>query len=244
MKIKGLFLLASFAIVFSACSQTSVENIKLETKEDSVAYAYGVVTYSGMSQQGWDMDPLVLAKGMMDARDSSELMDATAANGFLQMYAMSKQEEAMKQQEDELKSQYTDVIEAGEAFLKENMEKEGVQVTESGLQYKIIEEGNGPNALPSDKVKVHYTGTLIDGTQFDSSHDRGEPAEFGVTGVIKGWIEGLQLMNAGSKYMFYIPYDLGYGARGAGATITPFSTLVFEVELLEILVVEETKPAE
>jgi len=180
----------------------------------------------------------------MDARDSSELMDATAANGFLQMYAMSKQEEAMKQQEDELKSQYTDVIEAGEAFLKENMEKEGVQVTESGLQYKIIEEGNGPNALPSDKVKVHYTGTLIDGTQFDSSHDRGEPAEFGVTGVIKGWIEGLQLMNAGSKYMFYIPYDLGYGARGAGATITPFSTLVFEVELLEILVVEETKPAE
>ncbi len=235
MKIKGLFLVASFVIVFSACSQTSVENIKLETKEDSVAYALGVVTFAGLNQQAWEVDPMVLAKGMIDAQKGNAAMDETICQGFLQMYAMSKQEEAAKKQEELSKEQYTEVIEEGEAFLAENKAKEGVFVTESGLQYKVVVLGDGPKPVPSDRVRVHYTGSLINGTEFDSSVG-GEPAEFGVTGVIKGWIEGLQLMPVGSKYLFYIPYDLAYGGRGAGGTIGPFSTLVFEVELLDIVV--------
>lgn len=237
MKIKGLLLIASLTIVLSACSQTSVENIKLETKEDSVAYALGVVTFTGMNQQGWEVDPLVLAKGMIDAQKGTPEMDETVSNGFLQMYAMSKQQEAAKQQEEELKAEYPEVIEQGKTFLKENKAKEGVMVTESGLQYKVVTLGEGAKPVPTDRVRVHYTGTLIDGTEFDSSVG-GDPAEFGVTGVISGWIEGLQLMPVGSTYMFYIPYDLAYGARGAGDVISPFSTLVFKVELLDILTQE------
>lgn len=237
MKIKGLFLVASFAIVFSACSQTNVENIKLETEQDSLAYALGVLTYSNVERQEWKIDPLTLAKGMMDAENGSPKMDETYSQGYLTLWAQ-------KNMENEAKKQFADIIEEGNKFLEENKAKEGVKVTESGLQYKIVTKGDGALPLPSDKVRVHYTGTLIDGTQFDSSHERGEPAEFGVTGVIKGWIEGLQLMPVGSKYMFYVPSDLAYGSRGAGATIKPFSTLIFEIELLDILTNEETKAAE
>lgn len=122
----------------------------------------------------------------------------------------------------------------GEEFLAQNKLREGVIETESGLQYEVLVEGKGPKPTTSDKVKVHYTGTLIDGTKFDSSYDRNEPIVFGVTQVIKGWTEGLQLMSVGSKYKLYIPYELGYGERGAGQNIPPFATLIFEVELLSI----------
>ncbi|MDO9635083.1 MAG: FKBP-type peptidyl-prolyl cis-trans isomerase [Paludibacter sp.] len=123
---------------------------------------------------------------------------------------------------------------AGEAFLAENALKEGVVTTESGLQYEVVKPGKGALPKETDKVKVHYHGTLVDGTVFDSSVDRGEPAEFGVNQVIKGWIEGLQLMPVGSKYKFYIPQELAYGAQGQGS-ITPYSTLIFEVELIAIV---------
>lgn len=123
----------------------------------------------------------------------------------------------------------------GEAFLAENATKEGVVVTESGLQYKVVTMGNGQKPSATDKVKVHYHGTLIDGTVFDSSVERGEPIEFPLDGVIKGWTEGLQLMPVGSKYILYIPYQLAYGERGAGEDIPPYSALIFEVELLEIV---------
>jgi FKBP-type peptidyl-prolyl cis-trans isomerase FklB len=120
------------------------------------------------------------------------------------------------------------------AFLEENAKKEGIQITETGLQYEVITMGTGPKPTLDQTVKVHYHGTLIDGSVFDSSVDRGEPIEFPVTGVIPGWVEGLQLMPVGSKFKFYIPYDLAYGERGAGQMIKPFSTLIFEVELLEV----------
>ena len=126
-------------------------------------------------------------------------------------------------------------VKAGKAFLESNKAKEGVQVTASGLQYKILKEGEGKKPVSTDKVKVHYTGKLIDGNVFDSSVQRGEPAEFGVTQVIPGWVEGLQLMKVGSKYEFVIPSDLAYGERGAGAAIPPNAVLVFEVELLAIV---------
>ena len=123
----------------------------------------------------------------------------------------------------------------GEKFLAENKTKSGVITTESGLQYQVVTEGKGAKPTADDKVKVHYTGTLLNGTKFDSSVDRGEPAEFGVGQVIKGWTEVLQLMPVGSKYIVWIPSELAYGERGAGADIRPNSTLKFEIELLEIV---------
>ena len=125
--------------------------------------------------------------------------------------------------------------EEGEKFLAENKTKSGVITTESGLQYQVITEGTGAKPTEKDRVKVHYTGTLLDGTKFDSSVDRGEPAEFGVNQVIKGWTEGLQLMPVGSKYIFWIPSELAYGERAAGPEIKPNSVLKFEVELLDIV---------
>jgi FKBP-type peptidyl-prolyl cis-trans isomerase len=124
--------------------------------------------------------------------------------------------------------------EKGEAFLAENAKKEGVKVLPSGLQYRVIKEGTGKQPTKSDTVSVHYKGTLIDGREFDSSYKRGEPAEFGVTQVIKGWTEILQLMKEGAKYEVYIPWQLAYGAQGAGGLIGPHETLVFEVELLKV----------
>ncbi|KZN56489.1 FKBP-type peptidyl-prolyl cis-trans isomerase [Pseudoalteromonas luteoviolacea] len=123
----------------------------------------------------------------------------------------------------------------GTAFLEENAKRAEVTVTESGLQYEVVATGEGDKPSADSTVRVHYHGTLINGTVFDSSYDRGQPAEFPVNGVIKGWTEALQLMNAGTKLRLYIPHDLAYGERGAGASIAPYSTLIFDVELLEIL---------
>ncbi|MEM6916565.1 MAG: FKBP-type peptidyl-prolyl cis-trans isomerase, partial [Verrucomicrobiota bacterium] len=122
----------------------------------------------------------------------------------------------------------------GQEFLDENAKKEGVEITESGLQYEVLEEGDGPKPSATDNVTVHYHGTLIDGTVFDSSVDRGSPASFPLNRVIPGWTEGVQLMPVGSKFRFTIPYDLAYGERGSPPKIEPYSTLIFEVELLEI----------
>src|SRR5690606_17663902 len=124
---------------------------------------------------------------------------------------------------------------ASEQFLKENATRSGVQVTDSGLQYEVLAEGTGKRPAASSTVRVHYHGTLVDGSVFDSSVVRGEPLEFALDGVIKGWTEGLQLMTEGSKYRFTIPHDLAYGASGAGSVIAPYSALVFEVELLRVL---------
>ena len=140
---------------------------------------------------------------------------------------------AEKAKEDEVK--FADNKKAGEEFLAKNKTKKGVITTESGLQYEILKKGNGAKPTANDEVKVHYTGTLIDGTVFDSSVERKSPAQFKVGGVIKGWTEALQLMNVGSKYKLYIPYALAYGTRAKGPKIKPFSTLVFEVELLDIV---------
>jgi FKBP-type peptidyl-prolyl cis-trans isomerase FklB len=122
----------------------------------------------------------------------------------------------------------------GEVFLAENKKKEGIVTTDSGLQYKVLKKGDGPTPLPTDKVTVHYRGSLLDGTEFDSSYKRGQPASFQVGGVIRGWTEALQLMNVGSKYQLFIPSDLAYGQRGAGQRIGPNSMLIFDVELLSI----------
>lgn len=137
--------------------------------------------------------------------------------------------------EEESKAQFAQIREAGEKFLEENAKRANVVTLPSGLQYEIITETIGQKPVATDKVKVHYHGTLIDGTVFDSSVRRGEPATFGVTQVIQGWVEALQLMPVGSKWKLYIPYNLAYGEQGAGQMIAPYSALIFEVELIEIV---------
>ncbi len=170
----------------------------------------------------------MFTKGMTDASKDKALMNDTAANAFLAKYMQRRARER-------LMAEYGPQIEAGQKFLSENGKAEGVVTLPSGLQYKVITQGTGATPGPEDIVKVQYTGTTISGAKFDSSYDRGEPASFRVSNVIRGWVEGLQLMQEGSKYMLYIPSDLAYGERGAGSIIKPFETLIFEVELLEII---------
>lgn len=165
--------------------------------------------------------------GFVAAINKKEIVSMQEANDYVQKSVKEIQEKA-------LETKYADNKAAGEKFLAENAKKEGVVTTESGLQYKIIKAGKGEIPTKESTVKVHYKGTLIDGTEFDSSYSRKEPAKFGVTGVIKGWTEALQLMPVGSKWELYIPQELAYGSQNRSAVIKPFSTLVFEIELLGI----------
>lgn len=202
-----------------------LKRVKIESYEDSVSYAFGISIAENLKSQEIDnINPMAVAKAFDDFNKEEAQMNAKEANAMIQSFFEEKEKE-----------KYAEIVEQGETFLAENKKKEGVKTTESGLQYKVIKEGTGEKPKASDRVKVHYKGTLIDGTKFDSSYDRGQPATFGVSQVIKGWTEGLQLMKEGAKWELYIPYNLGYGARGAGQDIKPFSTLIFEVELIEIV---------
>jgi FKBP-type peptidyl-prolyl cis-trans isomerase FkpA/FKBP-type peptidyl-prolyl cis-trans isomerase FklB len=227
------FLMAAAVVVsVFASSCQSKGSVALKTGSDSAAYAIGILNGGGFRQNLSTVpgDPLsteVLLSAFSTALngDSANFqMTTEEAQKFMQSYFTAIQaREAEK------------VKEEGTKFLEENKAKSGVITTESGLQYQVITEGTGAKPVATDRVKVHYTGTLIDGTVFDSSVDRGEPATFGVDQVIKGWTEGLQIMPVGSKYIFWIPSELAYGERGAGQNIKPNSVLKFEVELLEII---------
>lgn len=200
------------------------KNKSLKCAEDSLAYAIGVSMYQGVERLNVDMNMDIIAGGLKAAQKDDALFSSEEANAYIQEY--------MK----EMEGKVVDVNkEVGNKFLEENKSNEGVVVSQSGLQYKVLKTGAGPIPVAEDQVKVHYTGSLLDGTVFDSSVERGEPAVFGVTQVIKGWVEVLQLMPVGSKYKVFIPSDLAYGDRGAGEDIKPGSTLIFEIELLEII---------
>lgn len=208
------------------------KEVKMETTEEKFSYAIGVNIAQNLKQQGLEnLNADLLAAGLADFLSGNQKLEDQEIASIIQSEMQKAQ--AAKQQEEQAK--FAGNIEAGKKFLEENAKRDGVKVTESGLQYEVMTEGTGPKPQPTDKVKVHYHGTLIDGTVFDSSVDRGQPAEFGVTQVIQGWVEGLQLMPQGSKWKLFIPYDLAYGDRGAGGAIGPYSALVFEVELLEIV---------
>jgi FKBP-type peptidyl-prolyl cis-trans isomerase FkpA len=179
---------------------------------------------------GGDLDKDLVVKGFIDTLEETSPFSLDEIRQFAQAG-----EQAMRQlQEQQAEKSAAENLEAGAAFLAENAKKEGIVTTESGLQYEIVEEGNGPSPEATDTVRVHYKGTLLDGTEFDSSYSRGEPAVFPLNRVIAGWTEGVQLMKQGGKYRFYIPSELAYGQRATGA-ITPNSTLIFDVELLEVV---------
>jgi FKBP-type peptidyl-prolyl cis-trans isomerase len=229
MKIKGLVILAvAAAMIASSCNTRSgISGTKLKSAEDSLAYAIGIANYFYFMSDSLVIDPVMFAKGMIDAENEKNTLDEQSAQGYVMTYMQ-------KRQADQMKKAYGKNIDEGEKFLAENKKRDGVQETSSGLQYEVITMGTGDKPGPQDVVKVHYTGMLMDSTKFDSSLDRGEPAQFGVNQVITGWQEGIQLMPVGSKFKFYIPYELGYGEQGTGP-IPPYSTLLFEVELLEIV---------
>lgn len=200
---------------------------------DKVSYALGLGIGRQLSQMGADnLDIDNFAKAIKDilAGKKPEIDDAEAQTLVKDFF--EKQEAKQRAAAAE---KFKETKEKGEAYLAENAKKEGVVTLPSGLQYQVIKEGNGRRPKATDKVKCHYEGMLVDGTLFDSSIQRGEPATFPLNGVIKGWTEGLQLMQEGAKYRFFIPYHLGYGENGAGASIPPFAALVFDVELIEVV---------
>lgn len=201
---------------------------------DKTSYALGLNIGQQLKEMGLKGTLVVddFAAAVNDMVEGKPLqMSATEANQVLSAFFadMEKRQQAAAAEAGKVAK------ENGEKFLAENAKKEGITVTASGLQYEVLTEGNGRQPKATDTVRCHYHGTLIDGTVFDSSYQRNEPCDFGLNQVIKGWTEGVQLMKEGAKYRFYIPYNLAYGERGAGASIPPYSALIFDVELLKVL---------
>ncbi len=230
--IKVSLLVAIIGLASCQNKPGAVTKKELKTALDSVSYAIGMDVARNVKSSFDNFENDLFIQGYNNVIDSTDiLLDQTQAQQVVQAYFQKKQQEEVAKRKAEGEKNKVE----GAQFLTENLAKEGVKVTESGLQYKVLKEGTGAKPAADSKVKVHYHGTLIDGTVFDSSVDRGEPTEFGVNQVIKGWTEGLQLMKEGAKYKFFIPQDLAYGANPRpGGAIKPYATLIFDVELLEI----------
>lgn len=200
---------------------------------DKISYALGLGIGRQLAQMGAsELNIDDFAEAIKDVISNNELK---VSNGEAQTIVQNFFAEKEKEQKSKMAEAGKNAKDAGEKYLTENAKKEGVVTLASGLQYMILKEGNGKKPKATDQVKCHYEGMLVDGTMFDSSIQRGEPAVFPLNQVIAGWTEGLQLMQEGAKYRFFIPYNLGYGENGAGSTIPPFSALIFDVELIEVI---------
>lgn len=243
MKKALIAILIGSALGLSACQPApepldmlKVEVLTLETDEQKQAYAMGASVGQFIESKilvqeelGVEYDKTIMAKGFIAALQGQSQLSMEEMQTITQSI-----EARIREKQTELAAKAGEAnIAAGEAFLAENAKREGVSVTESGLQYEVLTQGEGAQPVAADTVKVHYRGTLLDGTEFDSSYARNEPAVFPLSRVISGWTEGVQLMKVGSKFKFYIPSELAYGARSTGK-ITSNSTLIFEVELLEV----------
>ena len=221
--MKNIIILSSLLLLIACKTEKPKESVNLITELDSVSYSLGINIGENIKKQFEDINLDNFEAGIKDVleKELEAKITDNQAQAIINSYFSKKQ-----------KKESESMIEDGANYLQENAKREGVTILPSGLQYEVINNGTGPKPTIEDNVTTHYHGTLIDGTVFDSSVDRGEPASFPVGGVIKGWTEALQLMSVGSKWKLYVPYDLAYGERGAGGQIGPYSTLIFEVELI------------
>ena len=222
---------SAVALLTLGLSSPTLAQPSLDTEQQQLSYILGLDVGESLQNLEIDIDVDLLMTGIDHALSGQErLISADEAqavrDAFIQRMQAQAQQEAFAQSQA--------VLEQGQQFMADNAQRDGVEVTDSGLQYEVLEAAEGDSPVATDVVTVHYQGTLIDGTEFDSSYSRGEPATFPLDGVIPGWTEGLQLMTVGSTYRFVIPPELAYGEQGAGQVIAPNSTLVFEVELLGI----------
>lgn len=232
MVVAAAMLLAIPA--YAAEEKPAQEPVKLENETQKISYTIGVQTGQGLKAGGIEIDLDMFMRGIQDVlADREPVLSATE----MRQVMMDLQQRMMAKMQEQSANNLAD----GEAFLDENKNKPGVKVLPSGLQYKVLKEGAGRSPNATDTVKAHYRGTLLDGTEFDSSYKRNEPTEFAVNRLIPGWTEALQLMKEGSKWELYIPPNLAYGQRGAPPRIPPNSALIFEMELLEI--VKKVEPA-
>lgn len=225
-----LFVL--FFLLLVSCNQSAQEVTSVDSEQEKISYSLGTDIGKNLKRTMYEFDEAALYQGIKDALAEKELLmedeEIQRMMGLFQRKAGEAQQKARAEQGEKNKTE-------GEKFLAENKNKEGIVVLPSGLQYKVLVEGKGKSPKATDKVKVHYKGTFIDGSEFDSSYKRNKPAEFSVNGVIKGWTEALQLMKEGSKWMLYIPSELAYGVNPPPrSNISPNATLIFEVELLEV----------
>ena len=230
MKLKLPLLMGlSMLYLMTSCQQNTVYDVDLDSRIDSVSYSIGLIYGLNLSREGIDsLNPYLIGKGFDDLyRDQDFLMDEAEAEAILRAFFAEMQEGQMLEE-------YGDIKEEGEKFLEENKAREDVITLPSGLQYLVLEEGTGPKPKETDVVKVYYKGSFVDGSVFEETPE-GEPVSFPVNRVIRGWTEALQLMPVGSKWRLFIPYDLAYGTQyREGSPILPYSTLVFDVELLGI----------
>ena len=221
--------LASAALL--AFGSAQAQTTELETPEERLSYTIGMDIGQSLAGQGMDLDIDLVMEGLRATYAGEETL-------LTREEALAERQKFIEQRQQRLEQERVEEAtvnrEEGEAFLAQNAQNDDVMATESGLQYRVIEEGEGERPSATDRVTVHYKGTLINGVEFDSSYARGEPATFGLNQVIPGWTEGLQLMREGGKYEFFIPSDLAYGEQGRPGPIGPNATLIFEVELIEI----------
>lgn len=229
MKVKGVMV---FGMILMASSAIAAEKMELSTAKDKVSYAIGMDMANSLKHNKIDVNPDILSKAIKDVLTGQKtVMSDDEAKTAL----MNLQKEMQDQQQLQMKAAGENNAKEGDAFLAENKKKEGVKTTASGLQYQVMTEGKGKSPKETDMVTVQYKGSLLDGTEFDSSYMRGQPATFPVNGVIKGWTEALQLMKEGSTWKLFIPANLAYGENGTqGGPIGPNATLIFEVELVSI----------
>jgi FKBP-type peptidyl-prolyl cis-trans isomerase FklB len=228
----NMYIPALLMVGFLGCQTTGDKPVKLESKQDKISYSIGMNIGKSLKRDSITIVPEAFLRGITDAKGDSAQYLMTEQE--VQECLTTFQEEMRTRKADNAKAQSEKNRIEGEAFLAENGKKEGVVTRPSGLQYKVLNEGKGKTPKETSTVTVNYAGRLLDGTEFDSSYKRGEPATFPLNGVIRGWTEGLQLMKEGAKYEFYVPASLGYGENGAGGVIPPNATLIFQVELVAV----------
>ena len=224
-------IITFLCLIFLCNVSLAEDKTALETEDERISYSVGYQMGGDFKNQKLNIQPETFLKGIQDALAATQ--PAMSEQEMRQTLIDLKTKVEAQQREEKLAMTEKN-RESGKAFLESNAKKEGVKTVQSGLQYKVLTEGDGEPPKATDTVTVHYRGTLLDGTEFDSSYSRNQPATFALNRVIPGWTEGLQLMKPGAKHMLFIPPELAYGERGAGAQIGPDSTLIFEVELLEV----------